>query len=288
MDDHGRTKRIGPDGVADFVQSAIRGKWLVLACGLSLCAGCFTPGVAPGKLGEPELAPVSQVQAAWRNEVVVTADVVHQGAPLPGLAGRVYLFGPDAGRPVKGDGKVIVDLYDLGKFGQKGQPKMVQRFIFDPKTLERLFRRDLIGWGYTLFLPWPDYRPETDRILLKVWYQPVKGTPVFAPDSRVSLRNKESTSIKETVTAVPVGQASASPGNGDRTQTGDGQRAAGSGDPRRAQAAGSGDPRRAPDGKDEGGRMKDENKQDAGSPFIIPPSSLRGTQKPGAGTTPNF
>ncbi len=205
MDGMKRPKRTGAHG----------GKRLMLACGLCLSAGCMSPGTAPGKLDQPASGPVVQVQAAWRNEVVVTADVVHQGAPLPGLAGRVYLFGSEPGYPIKGNGKVIVDLYDLGKFGQKSTPKMLQRFVFDPVTLDRLFRHDLIGWGYTLFLPWPEYNGEVERVRLKVCYQPDKGTPVFGPDSEVSIRPKERASIKETQSSVPVGQAPPAAGNGN-------------------------------------------------------------------------
>src|SRR6516162_4326766 len=165
--------------------------WLPLTFALFLIPGCVTTGAGRGRPDTPPEGPVNQVQAAWQNEILVTADVVHQGAPLPGLAGRLYLFGADLGNPVKGNGKVIIDLFDVGQRGPNGQPKMLQRWIFDKDTLNRLLRRDIIGWGYTLFLPWPDYPAALKRVQLKVCYQPEKGTPMFAPDTVLSLRHKE-------------------------------------------------------------------------------------------------
>jgi len=184
---------------------------LMAACGLFLFSGCLTPGAGTDKMELPPLAPASQVHSAWQNHIVVTNDVVHQGAPLPGLAGRVYLFGADEGNPVRGNGKVTVDLFDLGQRGTDGQPKMLQRWIFDKDNLSRLFRRDTIGWGYTLFLPWPDYQPEVQRVKIKVSYEPEKGNILYSPETLVSLRREDSPTIKVTNTTRPVGQPSGLP-----------------------------------------------------------------------------
>jgi hypothetical protein len=152
--------------------------------------GCTTPGVFPGgKADGPLVAPVTQVSATWGNEVAVTSDVVNHGALLPGLAGRLYLFGADPGHPVKGDGKLTVELFDLGQRGPGGAP--IQRWVFDKITLNRLLRKDLIGWGYTIFCPWPDYRPELRHFEVRVCFEPENGTPVFAPLSKINLRPSE-------------------------------------------------------------------------------------------------
>ena len=82
--------------------------WLpALALALILTAGCTTldPFVASGD-GPPGGA-VYQVVATWRNEVIFAPDPTHAGAPTPGLAGRMYLFGPQIDFPVQGDGGVV-------------------------------------------------------------------------------------------------------------------------------------------------------------------------------------
>lgn len=154
---------------------------LVLA--LLLSAGC-TPlesFVDPGDA--PPTGAVYQVVATWNPEVVFAPDPVHGGRPTPGLAGRVYLFGPEIDFPLDGDGSLVVDLYNEG--GDK--PAMLEEWRIDHDTLHRLLRKDMIGWGYTVFLPWGTYRPDIQRVRLRACYHPAKGTPLFADNGAMTL-----------------------------------------------------------------------------------------------------
>src|SRR5262249_19841415 len=58
-------------------------------------------------------------------------------------------------------------------------------------TLRRLLKKDRIGWGYTLFLPWSTYRPEVTQVRLRVCYQPAQGSPIYAAESSTSLTSPE-------------------------------------------------------------------------------------------------
>ena len=82
-----------------------------------------------------------------------TNDTVHNGVPVPGLAGRVFLFGPDMSKTLRCQGVLTVDLYDTQQVGQDGNPKLLQRWNIDKVSLDQLIRPHIIGWGYTLFLP---------------------------------------------------------------------------------------------------------------------------------------
>ena len=148
----------------------------------------MTFGSLIGKTDAPPVGPVHQVHATWDNRVIVTPDAVNQGQPLPGIAGRLYLFGPDLGHPVKGNGKLTVDLFDANTPGPDGKPKMLERWNIDKDTLNRLLRKDIIGWGYTLFLPWQTYRPDIARVQMHVCYMPENGPPIYAPPAQVTLR----------------------------------------------------------------------------------------------------
>src|SRR5439155_4906861 len=101
---------------------------------------------------------------------------VRGGTPGPGLAGRVYLFGPEIKFPLTGDGGLEVLLSDetSGELVQK------EAWMIDADTLKKLLRRDQIGWGYTVFLPWTTYRPEITKVRLKVCYLPAHGTPLYS------------------------------------------------------------------------------------------------------------
>jgi hypothetical protein len=187
------------------------------SAGLALAAlslaGCvttqswFRPKEAP-----PPVGPVLQVQAAWENKVMVTQDIVNNGTPLVGIAGRLYLFGQEAGHPLLGEGSAVIDLYDVTPETTQGAPKLLERWEVDRETLRRLARKDMIGWGYTLFLPWNTHRPEINRVQLQVRYLPDKGLPLYSRANTVALRGDPAiTATSQKV--VPVAKTSAAPVN---------------------------------------------------------------------------
>lgn len=146
----------------------------------SLAAGCAATewGLFKGE----RVPPPCQVVATWQNCVQFTPDPANQGKMSPGLAGRLYLFGPEIGEPLPGDGALSVALYDESK----GEPVMREVWNIDPVTLKRLAKRDAIGTGYTVFLPWANYSPEVTRVRLKVCYKASKGTPLYT-ENQVAL-----------------------------------------------------------------------------------------------------
>ncbi|HLJ95942.1 MAG TPA: hypothetical protein VKU02_22395 [Gemmataceae bacterium] len=163
-------------------------------------AGCVSVGsfVNPGAESADNVP--CQVVAAWNPAVVKTPDPVHDGDETPGLVGRIYLFGADVGCPLLGDGTLCVTLYDdTAGPAPKGTPPL-EEWQFDHVTLKRLQRRDPIGWGYTVFLPWGTYRPEINRVHLKVRYTPQKGGPLFAASAPMTLGDSEP--LKKATTSV--------------------------------------------------------------------------------------
>ncbi len=158
-----------------------------------LCAGpgCVLTETAQRPKEVVPTGAVTQVHATWENRVVSPPDVVHGGAPLPGLACRMYLLSPE-GKPIQGNGSVVVDLHELVKAdgaNQPASPKLLERWEIDHATLQRLLRKDEIGWGYTLFLPWGTYRPEIARVQMQIRYLD-KGLPQFSPPAVVTLQNE--------------------------------------------------------------------------------------------------
>lgn len=155
-----------------------------------LPAGCVTMDkVLPGLCQEkPPTGPVHQVVVTWNNEVMHAADPVHNGTLVPGIGGRLFLFGPQIDFPLAGDGTITVDLFD-----ETAGPAQVpmERWIFDPDTLKRLIRKDMVGWGYTLFLRWSTYKPEVAVVRLKLCYQPKKGSPLYAESAPMTLNDKQ-------------------------------------------------------------------------------------------------
>jgi hypothetical protein len=152
----------------------------IMILGLALLPGCASVDSNAKGGVSPPVAPVAQLQALWQNRVITTPDVAHKGASLPGLVGRVYLLGTDLTQPVKGDGTLLVDLYDADQNTPQGQQRLLEHYEFPKKVLDQLLRKDVVGWGYTVFLPWPEYQPDIKHVELRASYNRANGTTVFS------------------------------------------------------------------------------------------------------------
>jgi hypothetical protein len=160
-----------------------RSRWWAVVLTAALAAGCtHTDWLHNKDDGPPGTGTPCQIVTVWQNRVVFAADPTKNGTPGPGLAGRLYLFGPEVSHPMVGDGSLVVELYDESS----GQPEALERWEIDPTTLHRLMKPDMIGLGYTVYLPWRSYRAEVTRLRLKSRYQPGKGAPLFT-ESAVTL-----------------------------------------------------------------------------------------------------
>ena len=126
---------------------------------LSLVAGCVPEAskLRPGD--KPRVEPVAEVAAGWQPEVFFTADSVNKGATLPGLVGRVYLSGPRMASPWKRTAASWCNCSTKTTPGPMAGPSGLEQWELKPPALARLLRKDRIGWGYTLFLPWGTSNP---------------------------------------------------------------------------------------------------------------------------------
>jgi hypothetical protein len=173
---------------------------------LSLCSGCVlldsdkSESLKPPPPGEP-----FQVIATWQNHVLFTPDPTRAGEPGPGLAGRLYLFGKQIDFPLTGNGQLVVDLFDESS----GEAVLQEEWRIDPVTLERLLRKDVLGWGYTLFLPWKNYRADICKIRMRCRFEPVKGTPLFC-ETPVTLASENGV-IRPAQTALTTQTSPTSP-----------------------------------------------------------------------------
>ena len=150
-----------------------------LLCGLS--TGCVTLGV-PSLVGGTKKNPPCQVAVNWQNEVRFAPDTTRGGELTPGLAGRVYLFGKDISCPVEGDGSLYVELADASET----PPKPLEEWKIPAEKLRLFLRKDPVGIGYTIFLPWATYRPDLTKVRMKLAYQPKEGAPLFAAPATVA------------------------------------------------------------------------------------------------------
>jgi hypothetical protein len=162
---------------------------------LALVAGCVTPP-GPQKSADAAAPPkgtACQVVPIWNNQVAFIPDPTQRGAPAPGLAGRIYLFGQELGTPMTTDGTLVVELYDetpppeQRRRAADGRPLPLEVWQFDKDTLKRLLCKDAFGWGYTVFLPWANYRPDIMQVRLRTCYTTPQGIPLYSEGDPLAL-----------------------------------------------------------------------------------------------------
>jgi hypothetical protein len=142
---------------------------------------CWTTKDGGFKTGQP-----CEVATAWLNRVQYTPDVANEGVPTPGLVCRLYLFDQTEKFPLVGDGAVLMTLFD-DTHGPATQP--LEQWYIDPVTLKKFLKKDTVGQGYTLFLPWKSCRPEVVKVHLSCKYEPAGGPPLFGPDTPLTLEH---------------------------------------------------------------------------------------------------
>jgi len=65
---------------------------------------------------------------------------------------------------------------------------LLGNYTFNKEQLRRMVGMDeRFGKSYTLFLPWPEYKPETTRLKFKVRYEQENSYPLFTSASCLTL-----------------------------------------------------------------------------------------------------
>jgi hypothetical protein len=163
-------------------QAALAG---VLLAALLCAPGCTLDQCwTTAKGGPPAAGRPCEVATAWLNRVQYTPDVVNDGLPTPGLVCRLYLFDESESHSLVGDGAVLITLFD-DTHGPATGP--LEQWYIDSETLKKFLKKDVVGEGYTLFLPWKSCRPEVVKTHLTVKYEPAAGSPLFGPVTPLTL-----------------------------------------------------------------------------------------------------
>jgi len=187
----------------------------LLAILLPLCtaaAGCISTTPWMSKREAMPFGTPTQAVVTWEPRVLVTNDTAQGGAPLPGIAGRLYLFDVECGCPLVNDGCVHAELFDVGCLAKGCQPVLLESWDIDSEKMKLLLRKDIIGWGYTIFLPWGTYSPTITQVQLKVSFKTREGATLYAPSSAMKLLDsncpppvvRESTIVPGAAAAQPA------------------------------------------------------------------------------------
>lgn len=131
--------------------------------------------------------PASEMQVAWGKQIAHLPDPTKNGAPGPGVAGQMFLFGGPKMEFVEADGVLTVDLVDDTPRPDGRPAAKAERWQFPKEVLRKMKTGDeTFGKSYVLFLPWPDYRPDVTRVRISARYDQDDGHTVYAAPTTVT------------------------------------------------------------------------------------------------------
>jgi hypothetical protein len=173
-------------------RDVVNRRMICVASLLALLSGCVGTemNLLNSSSSPPPPCTPCQVVASWQRQVFYPPDTAHGGVGSPTLAGRVYLYGPQVDMPTTGDGTLTVVAYDGSTpVGPQTVPLPGGAWVFDSDTLHRLLKKDPVGWGYTVPLPWPDLPANLTRLQMKVCFKPTKGAPLYSEVAPLTISN---------------------------------------------------------------------------------------------------
>jgi hypothetical protein len=170
---------------SSFRPVSVRGpRRALVALLLSLASGCVSSKEELVSEFGINGTPAENIAVVWSSRLVTGIDPANNNTPMCGFAGRVFLFGHELHDNLLADGDLYVDLYATLPEQPQAPPVCLMNWIIKKDDLNRTnLRKDFCGNGYTLNLPWPNYRPDINQVRLSVRYQPAKGgVPLYRQD----------------------------------------------------------------------------------------------------------
>lgn len=172
------------------LQFSLANTCLLIVLAIMAQAGCVTMDqfhVTSKPTGVP-----SKMVAFWIHDVMKAIDPVNAGAQLPGLAGRVYFMDKNEGAhgSILVEGKIVVAVYDERPSLKGEDPTKHPALVtctYEKAILKEFERHDPMGWGYTLFVPWPHYDPKITHFVVKTWFERPGALPLYANDEHIKL-----------------------------------------------------------------------------------------------------
>lgn len=117
----------------------------------------------------------ARAAATFSPKVILAPDPTRGGAEVIGLLGRLFILDKEGTHMIETTGVLKVDLYDHTHAAGDTPPVMLEHWIFDPETLKKLGRKDMFGYGFSLFLPWSTHRKDISKIYMVLRFEPEGG-----------------------------------------------------------------------------------------------------------------
>ena len=137
---------------------------------------------APGQPGQ-----AVRLTAAWDNKIVFAPDPTHGGEPVPGLVTRLWIFGPDQSVPLDPDGEILVAMWDNAPKNIGGTPALIEVWHIDRENAKKFIRPDIVGSGFSVFLPSQKYHIDLKQVNVQVRYNGADGRNLVSATQTLTL-----------------------------------------------------------------------------------------------------
>jgi hypothetical protein len=160
---------------------------LVAGIIITMSCGCATTQMGSVVTAAPRhAAPISHITVLW-SEAVLRQDNV---PVAQGVAGKVYLF-TESSTAITAPGKFTIYAYD--ETGAAADPEKASHVKPDftwellESDLQKLTKKDGIGWSYSLWLPCGPPSATERRYSFRVCFTPEKQQPLLSESTLVTL-----------------------------------------------------------------------------------------------------
>jgi hypothetical protein len=137
----------------------------------------------PARPGE-----AARLTASWNNKVIYAPDPVHGGNPVPGLMGKLWVFGPDEAVPLALDGEIFVGAWDNSRTAAGGEPVLLEVWHIDGEAAKKVRRKDFFGGeAYNLFLPFSQYNVDLKQINVVARFNGADGRSLVSTPQTLTL-----------------------------------------------------------------------------------------------------
>jgi hypothetical protein len=132
----------------------------------------------------------TEMTVMWKSRLGHFPDPTRNGEKVAGISGQLFLFGPNM-KPASAEGELTITLHDDTPRPAGIPGGESERWVIGTDSLRRAAATDeRFGPCYTLFLPWPDRRPDVTRVRLSVSFRPDGGGLIHSmhtPETKLTL-----------------------------------------------------------------------------------------------------
>jgi hypothetical protein len=139
-----------------------------------------------GPVGKP-----TEVAALWQEGVDVQLDGQNGGRPIAGFAGRIFFTQVREGQPAQTvliNGDLQIQLFD-DRPSTGGPATPLETWTIKPEHQSPLVKKDITGWGYSVWLPWNTFSRDIRNVRMIVQYVDKDGSVIRSEPSAIKIQD---------------------------------------------------------------------------------------------------